>query len=274
MTLIHFPSAPLARCDPFGRSRTPDSRWTKRAPFAVPPLDAGAVHLWRCSLELPATDLDGLSRCLSSTEREKVSRLRFARDRDRAAASRGWLRRLLSGYLGVAAGELRLGAGPRGKPRLEAGLDARSGLRFNVSDSQAVAVYAFAKGREVGVDVERVREDFDCEEIAESFFAPSERAAVATSPSSGRPRAFFRLWTAKEAYVKARGDGLAIAPESFAIDWPAGSEPRLAQAPPGSPEGELSRWALREFEPAEGFVAVLAVERGLSDLVRFQGVLA
>jgi 4'-phosphopantetheinyl transferase len=230
------------------------------AAATAPALSPGDVHLWRCTLDLAPKDRDRLGLLLSREEREKVARLRFARDRDRATASRGWLRRLAAAYVGISPYELAIGRGAYGKPQLPEA-PPRDWLCFNVSDSQSVAVYAFARGREVGVDVERVREDFEHEELAERFFAAGERESLFSIPQAERSRAFFRFWTVKEAYVKARGDGLAIAPETFAITFEGGEAARLEEAPEGARPDELERWSFRTFEPAEGFVGAVAVER-------------
>jgi len=255
----------------------------RSAAAMAPALSYADVHVWRCALDLAPKDRDRLSRFLSRDEREKIGRLRFARDRDRATASRGWLRRLAGAYVGVSPYELAIGRGVYGKPCL---LEAppRDWLRFNLSDSQAVAVYAFARKREIGVDVERVREDFEHEELAERFFASAERESLSSIPPAGRSEAFFRFWTLKEAYVKARGDGLAIAPETFAVAFEGVNEARLAEAPEGTRPDERERWLFRAFDPAEGFVGAVAVERRAGStgaaggdpglvLTRFEGAL-
>jgi 4'-phosphopantetheinyl transferase len=266
------PFSPTSAGDPFGRTR--DAAWPRSPSAPVRSPGSADVHLWRCSLDLPAEERDRLGRLLSAEERERVSRLRFARDRDRATASRGWLRRLAGSYLDVSPHDLRIGRTPSGKPRLQE--DALRGkLTFNLSDSQSLAVYAFAAGREVGVDVERVRADIEIEEIARRFFAAPELDWLESRPETDRPRAFFRCWTAKEAYVKARGEGLSLAPETFCVGFRDRDEAFLAQAPAGEPDGEAEceRWSFRTFEPAEGYVGAVAVEGPLAALARFEGTL-
>lgn len=255
----------LARPNPFGS--TPGAEWI--VPQGTPSLAVAPneVHVWRCSLDLAAPDRDRLERLLSEDERRRIARLRFARDRDRTTAARGWLRHLLGQYLGESPHDVRIGVGPNGKPRLH-DERAREKLRFNLSDSQAVAVYAFASSRDVGVDVERVHDDFDFDEIAARFFAGPENAWLQTLDAGDRARGFFRCWTVKEAYVKGRGDGLSFAPETFAIAFRGSDEAYLVDTPEA---GDAARWSFRTFEPAEGYAGAVAVDGRLEAVRRFEG---
>lgn len=185
-------------------------------------LAAGQVHVWRASLALAAGPISELERTLSSDERARADRFLRPTPRGRYVAARGLLRRILAAYAGLDPASLRFAYGPHGKPSLAPGQGAGT-LRFNLSHSEDLALYAIAAGREVGVDVERIRPAFDGARIAREFFSTAEAATLAALPPAARTEAFFACWTRKEAYSKARGEGLALDPRSFDVSWDGAS---------------------------------------------------
>jgi 4'-phosphopantetheinyl transferase len=222
------------------------------------PVAAGAeVHVWRVSLDLPPARAERLTRALSDDERTRAGRFVFERDRHRFAVARGTLRAILGRYLGVPPGNLAFAYSSHGKPALPNGAGVRD-LRFNVSHAGGLALVAVALGREVGVDIERVREDFATEEIAGRVFSPAELAAIRVLPAAARCAAFFNCWTRKEAYVKARGEGLSLPLHRFDVSVAPGEPAALLATAENS--CEASRWSLRELQPGPGYVASLAVE--------------
>ena len=181
---------------------------------------------------------------LVAEELQRADRYRFARDREHFIVRRGVLRLLLGRYLSCDPRQLSLLERPGGKPEV-AGLPSPGAVRFNVSRSDGLVVYAFALDRDVGVDVERVRASVAADSVAETFFAPDEVVALRVLPVSLQPAVFFGAWTRKEAYVKATGVGLAQALDGVRAD--------------GSHD-ELGHWTVRTLHPAPGYVAALVVE--------------
>ena len=116
---------------------------------------------------------------------------------------------------------------------------------------------AFTRGREIGVDVEQVRSDFELEAIARRFFSPHEQAQLATVPADETPAAFFRCWTRKEAYIKATGDGLSLPLTQFDVSLEAGEQNALLATRPDA--SEVSRWLLRDVPGGSGYIAALCV---------------
>jgi 4'-phosphopantetheinyl transferase len=218
-------------------------------------LPEGEVHVWRVRLDLEEAKRDALSRSLSAEERERAARFHFDRDRHRFQVARGVLRELLGLYLGIAPARVELGVGPGGKPILR---EWAEGLRFNLSHSGGRALLAFARGRELGVDLEAEREIPEMVSLAENFFSAAEAAAWRALSPEERPAAFFRAWTRKEAFLKATGDGLFRALDSFDVSL-GPREParllRVADAP-----SEVERWHLLPIEVGDGFHATMAVE--------------
>lgn len=240
----------LTGSTPFARA------WS--APPEPPALGPDEVHVWRVRLEQPGPLLGRLRALLDAGEAGRAERFHFARDRDRFVVARGVLRVLLGSYLGVGPETLGFAYNPFGKPSLRHG-EAAPPLRFNLSHSHGLALYAFARDRELGVDVERVRAEFASEEVAESFFSAREAGALRGLGPALRTAAFFNCWTRKEAYIKAVGEGLSRPLESFTVSLTPG-EPAALLSVEGDP-AETRRWSLMELEPAPGYAAALAAER-------------
>jgi 4'-phosphopantetheinyl transferase len=220
-------------------------------------LDHDEVQVWYAALDQPAWRMAQLSRTLSPDEQERAARFRFEHDRYRFIAGRGILRELLARCLAVDPGDVVFSYGPHGKPAL-AGRWRGELLRFNLAHSAGVALCALAHGREVGVDVEALRPTADLDQIAERFFSAQERAALRALPRAAQLAAFFRCWTRKEAYIKARSTGLSFPLDQF--DVALDDDRRSALLEVRGEPGEAARWLLRDLPAGQGFVAALAVE--------------
>jgi 4'-phosphopantetheinyl transferase len=214
------------------------------------------IHLWRVFVSGTAASDAAAADALSEDERMRASRFHFEADRGRFVASHAALRRILASYLGAAPASLTFGAGTHGKPFLDAPAPGRS-LRFSLSHSADLALVAVSLGREVGVDVERVRPRADLEGFAARYFSPRERDALARVPPGDRLRAFLEIWTLKEAYLKACGDGLVRALDAFDVTVGDARSGLLAVR---DRPGDAARWVLRQVEIGEDYVAALAVE--------------
>ena len=219
-------------------------------------LGARDVYVYRALFEGHAPRAEVLFSLLSADERLRADEFRTDALRERFVLSRGILRELLSRYLGVAPSELVFEYGSQGKPGLCR--SAGSGVTFNLSHSGNVALYALARGRAVGVDVEHWGRAVAHEKVSARFFAESERAELATLPADQVRRGFFNCWTRKEAYSKARGRGLSVSLGDFAVSLTPG-EPAALRWVADEPEAP-NRWRLRVIDPGEGYVAAVCVE--------------
>jgi 4'-phosphopantetheinyl transferase len=234
-----------------------DPRAAERLPRAlasqIASHGAAGVEIWRASLDREPAAVEELHAVLSVDERERASRFYFDRDRDRYVVGRGVLRTLLGAYVGVPPERVRFDYGPQGKPRL-----AMTGPRFNVSHSGAVALYAFSKSGEVGVDVELFRPEFAREHIAERFFSPDEVATLRSLPDDAQPYAFLTCWTRKEAYIKARGQGLSLPLDRFDVSLHP-DEPAALLRTAWSTD-EPAQWRLTDLsDTASGYFAAVAI---------------
>jgi 4'-phosphopantetheinyl transferase len=195
---------------------SPAAAWAP-APTA-PTLPPGEVHVWRVELDVTAERRAELAATLSVDEIARSRRFRYDRHRERWIAARGALRAILAAYVHRTPRTLELAADANGKPFLRAA-DGMASLRFNLAHADGVALVAVAWRREVGIDIEREAPERADLAIARRMFAPGEATALASMPPLLRCRAFFALWTAREAYAKAIGLGLAAMRETPRAGW-------------------------------------------------------
>ena len=246
-------------------SRVPDS---ELASPELPLLDSQSVHVWFCELSRYAGREASFAAQLSDDERARAARFVFERDRQRFILSHGLLRRLLSHYINSEAAEIQLITGQHGKPAISGQSAASGSVRFSLSHSGEYAVVAVAHGREVGVDVEMRKANLECLKLAERFFAPPEAQAIATLQGEAQRALFFRLWTAKEAYLKGRGVGLSLGLERFEIVFdrePPGARVRFADS------GTFDRaWQVQSLSLPDGLAGAVAVRGGDWQLHRYE----
>lgn len=212
--------------------------------------------MWVVTLDREGWELQRVSRNLASEEWDQAFRFRSPRGQRRFIAARGLLKQILAGYLHCEPLQVERCLGAFGKPRLRCGHDRRPDLRFNCSYSNGLGIFAFAEGEEIGVDVEHVNSNIIEEKIPEFFFTASETAFLRSLPRKLQPKAFFTIWTRKEAYVKARGEGFRIPLDSFEV---ASSY----HAPAKLLSDEHCEWFLQSFQPAPGYIASLAIKRAV-----------
>ncbi len=236
--------------------------------LSVPALGPASIHLWYAQpLERRSLFAD-LSALLSPEEDDRRTQLRFEGNRQDFVFARGMLRTLLAAYLETDPRGLRFQYSEHGKPSL-AGSDAENELQFNLSHTQGAVLLAICRRRAIGVDIERVREDFSVQEIAERFFSLAERQALMRLPEAERRPAFFRCWTRKEAFLKARGHGLSFPLDRFDVSIGADeTEVRLTTRPDPM---EAQDWQILQAPAPEGYAAAVALASSPSALNDWKG---
>lgn len=221
----------------------------------VPALGDREVHVWCASLDPSTATLRRRRLLLSEDERSRAKRFHSQSDRDRFIAARGLLRILLGRYLTIDPSELQFCFSPLGKPALDKQRHGED-LRFNVSHSHRVVLYAVTRGREVGIDIEWIRTDIDIDEMSRRFFSAREIAVLQTLPPQIKAEAFFNCWTRKEAYIKALGEGLSHSLQDFAVSLAPGEPAALLWI-----RGEgTERWSMTALTPEPCYAAALCVE--------------
>ena len=231
------------------------TRWSSPVPDLELPRDA--VHVWRTRTEVSASRLAPLAALLAPDEHARAGRFLYEEDRRQYTVARGVLRSILARYLEVEPAAIEFRYGAHGKPSLAESPGGRD-VRFNLSHSYGWALHAFAVGREVGVDVERIRPETDIMGVARHSFSPVEVETLASLPEGQRREAFFNCWTRKEAFIKAHGEGIALGLSRFDVTLRPG-EPAALLRFEGDP-AEAARWSMGALDAGEGYKAALAVE--------------
>ena len=211
------------------------------------------VYLWTVPLEASDQQVTECRAWLSEEEVGRATRYQFDRHRRDFVLSRGVLRALLGKLKREHPANIRFSYASHGKPALR---DSADPLRFNMSRSSGMAVYAFTIGCEVGVDVEQITPIPELADIAARFFAAEETAELMALSKLQRVRGFFNCWTRKEAFVKALGEGMSLPLDSFRVTLGVGEPARLLHMADNVQAAK--DWTLYDWAPATEWVCALA----------------
>jgi 4'-phosphopantetheinyl transferase len=212
-------------------------------------LNDDGVHVWQVSTAANESEDEQLAVLLSADERQRAKQFRFAKDRRLYTAAHAAMRSLLACYLGVPGDAIHLDSGAHGKPSIAR--PAGSRLQFNLSHSHELALLAVTRGKAVGVDIELVK-NFAFQEVAQRFFTAKEVAELSALPQALHREAFYKCWTSKEGFLKAKGTGLSGHLDEVQILSTAEGAVKIAANVPG--------WSLVELTPAGGYAAALVIE--------------
>jgi 4'-phosphopantetheinyl transferase len=226
-----------------------NSFWSE--PSGSERLRKNEIHVWLVRADDGSYCIHCGHDLLSLNEQERAARFKFEDDRRRYIVAHGALRLLLSQYANVFANDLNFFTNANGKPFLVAA-PVVANIQFNLSHSHEVALIAVTQGREVGVDVERVKEDFAFGEVAGRFFTAREVAALNALPSELQRKTFYKCWTSKEAFLKAKGTGLSGQLDEVEISFTAEKGVRVSAT--------VANWTLVGLNPPDGYEGALVVE--------------
>jgi 4'-phosphopantetheinyl transferase len=240
------------------RSRTElqiGEAWDATSISEVPELGTGVVHLWQRRLHTSAAEVAECYELLSSDEQERALRFRVEQPRADFILTRGTLRMLVAQYIGITPRELRFRCETHGKPALE----GENSLCFNVSHTDGLALMAFVTRRQIGVDVENASKDVDAERLAKRFYSGTEQQALRHLSGHELRAAFFRCWTRKEAFIKAKGDGLFLPLDQFDVSIAAGDRDALLATRPDPIDA--AGWKICDVPVGPEYAAAVAVAK-------------
>ncbi|MBZ5859376.1 4'-phosphopantetheinyl transferase family protein [Flavihumibacter profundi] len=220
-------------------------------------ISSNEVHVWRAWLDLTALQYENLLGFLSKDELARAKRFRFERDQKRFIVARGILRQILGRYLGKKPNELVFEYSSQGKPAL-ATYPGCGTLHFNLSHSDGFALYAVTRDRNIGIDIERIRDDAAVDQIARRFYSQGEISSLFRMHIDRRTELFFQYWTRKEAFIKAIGEGISFPMEQCDVSLISGSV--LSPIILHSDKIESLRWYGQDLFPGCGYAAAIAVE--------------
>ena len=219
------------------------------------PLPAREVHIWTVLPEQFGSIATEGERWLAGPERDQIARFHFATDQQLHRAARIFQRWVLSQYTRTSPAEWSFATNAYGKPYVSAPPEFRE-LCFNLSHSPGIVGCVVTQALEAGIDVERLDRRVEPLAICERFFAPEEVAALRSLPADHQHAAFFRYWTLKEAYIKARGMGLSLPLDSFAFRLNA--QPWRLWTQDGT-AAQTECWRFAAFDAGAPFAAAVCV---------------
>lgn len=208
------------------------------------------IAIWFARLD-KITDIKALQVLLSSDELKRASRFKFGKHRRRFIITKGLLRQLLSRYTGIPAQKIQFAYTGKGKPEI-----VNHALQFNVSHSHELVAYVFSAQRAVGIDVEYMEKKIEILDLAQRFFAEPEYEQLKAMPEEKRNLAFFNVWTRKEAFVKAIGEGLYYPLKDFVVS--ALPEKTKLISVKGQPS-LAEQWKLQQLNLKEKYAGTFAI---------------
>ncbi|MFD2201715.1 4'-phosphopantetheinyl transferase family protein [Shivajiella indica] len=233
-----------------------NSSWQKGLPKAK--IQNEIIHVWTCSLDLAKSLKEDLERTLSPDEMERAGRFYFERDQDRFIVSRGSLRQILGIYLQQEPALIKFEYSEFGKPLLKSDSNS-SGICFNISHSENLALIAISEDVSLGVDIERIRYDMDINQVMARFFTKEEIRIIESLDSEKRNEKFFQLWTRKEAFLKATGKGLSLPMEL--CDVSSVDDSGFSQVKVPVDLSDKNNWFVMDLGVGEGFAAAVGTDK-------------
>ncbi len=222
-------------------------------------LPENEVQLWYFKVDEFLKDVESYANLLSLKETARANSFKFAKDRTVYILARGLLRILSGRYLNEIPKKIKFDYGEYGKP----GYKFQTPIKFNISHSGNMIVMAFARNCEIGVDIEKIKEDFDVIDIAQHFFSPDEIQTLKALPEHEQIYGFYRCWTRKEAFIKAKGSGLSFSLTSFSVSLDA-DRAKLLRTDWAA--AERKEWKLFTFTPAKDYLGALSVREEVNSV--------
>jgi 4'-phosphopantetheinyl transferase len=230
-------------------------------PFGLPPtrikLRHDEVQVWYSFLNNSARQCAAYDKVLSEKEKERASRFVREIDKTHYILRTGILKKLITRYSGLQPENLQLSYGPYGKPTLDHAINVAH-LCFNMSESSGHALYAFTQNREIGVDIEQIRDIPEMEHIVRLHFSEAERAVFASLLAQEKIKSFFNVWTRKEALIKALGGGLSIPLTKLDLSFSSGKPRTFISG--DEVLNHRAQWTIQDVSPSPECAAAVAVE--------------
>jgi 4'-phosphopantetheinyl transferase len=222
----------------------------------MPTLHENEIHVWASWLDISPPKCAKLAEGLSQDERKRALRFKFQQHQTRFTAGRAFLRMILGRYLPIGSAQVEFQYNPQGKPEVSPTCNP-SGLRFNFTHSESLALIAITKIGPLGIDIERLRAIEGAEELAEGFCSQRELKVFKDLTSDEKQLAFYNLWTRKESFLKATGEGITHLLRKVEVVFCPGEQIRFIALPGGSTRG--SRWRLYNLSSADDFVGAITI---------------
>lgn len=239
------------------------SKWKVQSKPVI--LQNNEVHIWLVDIKNNVHDLEFYCKLLFAEELDQANRFHFEKDRIRHVITHGILRLLISRYLGIKPDEILFTYNKRRKPEIVNKSNKK--LCFNLSHSGNYILFAFSWDRKLGIDIELEKQIKDADGIIERFCSEHEKKEYFSFPPESRSKIFFNCWTRKEAYIKARGDGLYFPLENFSVSIDPLKPPLLLEVKDEPHEKE--HWYFHDIIADKDYSSCLAIESKEIEILYF-----
>lgn len=224
-------------------------------------LSDGEVHVWQLVDNHRLQETLKYMDCLSVQEKEKSSRFKFETDRIRYITRHVFLRNVLACYLNIDCDQIQFKENDYGKPFIDYSVNSRN-LQFNMSKSDNNVLVAITQNRHIGCDIEKRNDNFDCKSIIDNYFSAQEIKNILESKNECIN--FFDYWAAKEAYIKARGEGLAFPLDQFTLC--IGDNDNVSMLENLVEPQDVDKWYIKLLKTGSEFSAAITTEGKISDV--------
>lgn len=239
--------------------------------FCAPPscikLNVGEVHIWRVCLDQSESTIEVLTRILSDEEKKRAVGFLFTNDRKRFIACRAILKLILGRYLKLDPNQVYFSYSSKEKPLISKSINTQN-LQFNLSHSDTLALYAFTLCHEIGIDVEKIINIPEIDQIVMRFFSAGEYRIYRALTERKKKELFFKYWTRKEAFAKAIGEGLTIPLEKLDVSNVTNKTVKTFVFE-GFPQNS-SQWHIHDLDIDSGYKAAFVKKKPFSKLMSFQ----
>ncbi|WP_299119090.1 4'-phosphopantetheinyl transferase superfamily protein [uncultured Winogradskyella sp.] len=226
-------------------------------------LTPNTLHIWSLNFVVNDNAFNKYHNLLSDDEKERASRFKFFKDKRCYVVTKGILRLLSGQYLNKDAKAIKFEYEKYGKPKFK----HKTNLNFNVSHSGDLAIIGFIYDHTIGVDIEKIKNDFDTFDIASKFFSKQEINALREIPTQQQHLAFYRCWTRKEAFIKAKGSGLSFPLNEFSVSLDSDLDAEVLWTKWNT--GEKHQWKLSSFIPSKDYIAAHIVDSKIENIQYF-----
>ncbi|WP_298553733.1 4'-phosphopantetheinyl transferase superfamily protein [uncultured Algibacter sp.] len=226
-------------------------------------LAVNQVHVWCISFDISENEINYLKSFLTDDEIIKASKFRFEKDKNCSIITRGALRLLSGKYLKTNPKDIIFKYGQFGKPDYR----MKTNLKFNVSHSGNKAVIGFVLNNDIGVDIEDIKTNFEILDIAKNYFSNIEIKALKKLPKNLHAKGFYRCWTRKESFIKAKAKGLSFPLDSFSVSIESDDKAELLETKWDDNEKDL--WKLFSFSQIENYVGAVSIKGNIQSIKYF-----
>lgn len=235
--------------------------WADKFPGCLYGIDH--IHVWKASLDYNESKINSAIEFLSMDEVERANRFYFENDRSQFIVRRSILKQIIAKYLEIDPKNLLFGYNLFGKPHL-INDSLKHSLKFNMSYSNNMALYAISYEIEVGIDIEFIQKDIEFQQIIDRFFSPNEIEYLRNINIDKRKEEFFKIWTRKEAVLKALGKGVSIPLQMVNVAYNRSNF--IFRIHNDGNHGEKSSWNVQDLLPANNYIASIAKEESDSEI--------